>query len=139
MIYNRLAFIFIAVPISFLIAGCSTPGDLRKKSPALDMNSAKNSRDVIGCVAVKLQDALGSRARLNSRPISDGYTVWVDADVTPFGKDTSIVVDVTDTKNGSNTRFYSNMGWNEEKVTKVLRDCQGNSPVNGSNFTNLPK
>lgn len=116
----------VAVACVVLIAGCSTPGDIRKKSPALDLNSVKNAKAVAGCISDGLE-AFIARG-INTRPTSNGYTVWIDEDAFS-GKDTALVVDITDTQSGSNTRFYSNMAWHEEKATKVIRDCQGNLPV----------
>lgn len=107
-----------------LIAGCSTPGDIRNKPPTLDLNSVKNSKAVVGCIADGLEGAFTARG-MNTRPTSNGYTVWKTE--YGFGQETTaLVVDITDTQSGSNTRFYSNMFRQEDKAIKVIRDCQSN-------------
>lgn len=106
-----------------LIAGCSTPGDIRKKMPTLDLNSAKNAKAVAGCIADGWEEA-NTASGLNTRPTANGYTVWKTEH--GFGQeDTPFVIDITDAPNGSNTLFYSKMFRQEDKAIKVIRNCQG--------------
>jgi hypothetical protein len=107
-----------------LIAGCSTPGDTRKKSPTLNLNSVKNSKAVAGCIADGWE-AVNTASGLTTRLTTNGYTVRKTE--YGFGQETTaFVIDITDTQSGSNTLFYSNMFRQEDKAIKVIRDCQGN-------------
>lgn len=115
----------VCVACVVVFAGCSAPGDLRKKSPTLDLNSAKNSKAIVGCIADGLEVVLPGRG-IGTRPTSNGYTAWRE-DVVFGGTETALVVDIIDTPSGSNTRFYSNIvSWKEGGAIKVIRDCQGN-------------
>src|SRR5450759_1501948 len=113
---------FVAVALVVLISGCTTPGEVRMKSPALDLNSIKNSKDVVGCIADGLEKA-SPTAQVYSRPITNGYTVWEGVKVSLLAprNESLLVVDIIDTPSGSNTKFYSNMAsWKENEVRVVI-------------------
>lgn len=120
-------FRILAVALVVLISGCTTPGDVRMKSPALDLNSKKNSKDVVGCIADGLEKA-SPTAQVYSRPITNGFTVWeeVKAMLLSPRNETLLVVDIIDIPSGSNTKLYSNVAsWKEKEIRVVISDCQG--------------
>ena len=117
---TSVAAIFLAAGL----AGCATPGDVRKKLPALELSSSNGAKAVSGCIADKWE-ALGHRS-LSSRPTTNGYALASESDLGIYGKDTAFVVDVSDTKTGSATIFYSNitLASGLEYVSKIIKDCQ---------------
>lgn len=120
-------FRILAVALVVLISGCTTPGDVRMKSPALDLNSKKSSKDVVGCIADGLEKA-SPTAQVYSRPITNGFTVWeeVKAMLLSPRNETLLVVDIIDIPSGSNTKLYSNVAsWKEKEIRVVISDCQG--------------
>lgn len=120
-------FRILAIALVVLVSGCTTPGDVRMKSPVLDLNSKKSSKDVVGCIADGLERA-SPTAQVYSRPITNGFTVWeeVKAMLLSPRNETLLVVDIIDIPSGSNTKLYSNVAsWKEKEIRVVINDCQG--------------
>jgi hypothetical protein len=106
-------------------AACASPGELRMKSPSFEGASSKSSKAVAGCIADRWEGG-GHRPEISARPTARGYSLSAASDLGMYGKDTSFVIDVEDTKDGSSTRFYSNIALSSGTalVAAIARDCQ---------------
>lgn len=107
---------------AIMLAGCSTPGELRNESAAQTFASVKDAKTVATCVIDGFEEVFKT-AGVSGKPTETGYTVSVGVGVA-FGKDTAVVVDIANTASGSITTFYSKMLWGDGKVTKVLNKCR---------------
>lgn len=117
----RLVFFTVAI----LMAGCAAPGDLRIKAPAFEGTSSKSAKTVSGCIDDKWENGR-HRPEISSRPTANGYSLTAASDLGIYGKDTSFVLDVEDTKDGSTTKFFSNIALSSGMalVAGIARDCQ---------------
>ena len=124
---------FIAFALAFLLAGCATIGDLRNNPPDLDLKSTKNANDVGVCIADKIESMSSSLDTMNTRKTSNGYSVSVTQNmpggVFGSGKDTILVVDVTDTQSGSHTLFFNHFLAGGQKYYDIIHSCQESLPV----------
>lgn len=115
-----------------VFSGCSSVDMLRAKPPSIELSSASKAKSVAGCIVIDLEEVfrepLENNAKIHTRPISGGYSVWLDQGVA-FGESTAIVVDVTDAPSGSVTSFYNDLTpMYLERTNKVIRNCQGTNP-----------
>lgn len=121
------------VASAFLLAGCATTNDLRNNPPDLDLTSVKKAKDVGVCIADRLETMSSLMDTMSARQTSNGYSVVVTQNmpggVFGSGKDTIIVVDITDTKSGSHTLFFNHFLAGGQNFFEIMRDCQGNFPV----------
>ncbi|MCF5054126.1 hypothetical protein GIW50_08955 [Pseudomonas syringae] len=111
-----------------LLAGCSTPDMLRAKPPSIEIISSNKAKAVAGCIVLDTEEIfrepLARNAKIHTRPISGGYTIWLDEGVA-FGEATAMVIDVTDTPTGSTTSFHNDLTATYlERTNKVIRNCQ---------------
>lgn len=112
------------ITLAACASGCSTPGDVRSTSPIYEATSSKSAKSVAGCVADKFE--LSFRSGVNSRPTSNGYSVWKEDDMGLYGKVTGLVVDIDDSSSGSSIRFYSKGALSSAKdtVLRALDECK---------------
>ena len=111
--------------LAVLLAACASAGDVRMKGAAFEGSSAKSAKVVAGCIADRWEGA-GHRPEISARPTASGYSLMAASDLGVYGKDTSFVIDVTDTSQGSTTKFYSNIALTSgtNLVAGIARDCQ---------------
>lgn len=112
-----------------MLAGCSSVDMLRAKPPSIELSSTNKAKSVAGCMVLDLEEIfrepLEKNAKMHTRPISGGYTVWLDQGVA-FGETTAMVIDVTDTPSGSVTTFHNDLTvMYLERTNKAIRNCQG--------------
>lgn len=112
-----------------MLAGCSSVDMLRAKPPSIELSSTNKAKSVAGCMVLDLEEIfrepLEKNAKMHTRPISGGYTVWLDQGVA-FGETTAMVIDVTDTPGGSVTTFHNDLTvMYLERTNKAIRNCQG--------------
>lgn len=111
-------------------SGCSSVDMMRAKPPSIELSSDSKAKSIAGCVALDLEELfrepLEKNARLHTRPISGGYSVWLEQGVA-FGVSTAMVVDITDTPTGSITSFHNDLTpMYLERANEVIRNCQVN-------------
>ena len=116
--------LFSVVTAAMFLCACSTPGDVRSTAPAYEATSSKNAKSVAGCVADKFE--VSFRSGVNSRPTSNGYSVWKEDDMGLYGKVTGLVVDVDDAPAGSSIRVYAKgaLSSAKETVVRAVDDCR---------------
>lgn len=109
--------------IASLISACSTPGDVRSTTPTLEADSSKPSKAVAGCIADKFE--LAYRTGVNSRPTSNGYSVWKEDDAGILGKITGIVIDVNDTAVGSKIKLFMKGALSSaaDTAVRIVKEC----------------
>jgi len=63
--------------------------------------------------------------RLNARPTKSGYTISKEEQIYA-GSDTTVVVDIDATSDGSKVRFFSNLmfAFGDRKVVDVIKRCE---------------
>ncbi|MBF0329435.1 MAG: hypothetical protein HQL10_09785 [Nitrospirae bacterium] len=113
----------IIVPcIAVLLFGCSTPNQMREKTPDMEVTSSKPAQKVAACIANRWENlgVMGSTIPVNMKPTEDGYSVsWYN---TTWEK-TNIIADVKENKSGSVTRFYRAISMTE-RFEKAIKECQ---------------
>ena len=97
---SRITFVVAAILGTTILTACSTPGDLKAQRPSFVFDSVRDSKATAGCIADDLSEKyhrLGNT--VSSRVTSNGYVVQYDP-VSPFGKMTAMLIEVTDLPNG---------------------------------------
>ncbi len=120
------AFTSVGVTLmALLLAACASPGDVRMKGAAFEGSSSRNAKAVAGCIADRWK-AGGHRSRIAARRTATGYSLTAATDLDIYGKGTNFVINVEDTKDGSTTRFFSNIALSSGTalVADIARDCQ---------------
>jgi hypothetical protein len=113
-----------AITLAASACGCTTPGDVRSTPPIYEATSSKTAKALAGCVADKFE--LSLRSGVNSRPTSNGYSIWKEDDMGLYGKITGLVVDIDDAPSGSFIRFYSKgaLASAKDTVVRALDECK---------------
>lgn len=112
-----------------VFSGCSSVDMMRAKPASIELSSTNKAKPIAGCIALDLEEVfrepLKNNTRLHTKPISGGYSIWLEQGV-GFGEATAMVVDITDTPSGSVTSFHNDLTpMYLERASKVIRNCQG--------------
>lgn len=100
--------------------GCSSPGDLRKASPNLDLTSQKPSKNVATCIADKWENGIFGAVPISMRPTPGGYTLsWVNR-----AGGVGLLVDVDDSGAGSKTRYFQGGVIGAGRFEAAVLNCQ---------------
>lgn len=116
---------------TLLITGCAVthkPSDRRKAMTPVEFSSAKSAKAVALCVADEWEKIDNYFAKVQLRPTTNGYSVWIEASIgTMMKDDTATLADIDDVQNGSITRFYTVAGSDIWKL--ALDKCLGDIPA----------
>lgn len=115
-----------------LITGCAIthkPSDIRKGKATVEYSSTKNSKSLALCIADEWEKIDNYLVKVQLRPTTNGYSVWVEQSVgTMLKDDTAFLADIDDTQTGSVTRYYSVSTWNAAWQSAVTI-CLGDAPT----------
>lgn len=89
--------------VSVLLAGCSTPGDLKKNAPTISSNSKKSPKQYALCVFPKWQE---ERSTSTMSETEDGYRLVVATDMMA-----DEVLEIGRSGSGSRVALYQRMPW----------------------------
>ncbi len=106
-----------------VIVGCASPGTMRESAPSLRFTSTKSAQVVSMCIANRWENLglFGASIPVNMRPIEHGFTIsWRN----PTLGQTALMVDVTDTEKGSESKYYKNIILAEGRFDAVVAECQ---------------
>jgi len=121
----------LIILFTIVLTSCATSSDLRSKPPTLELVSSKSSKAVAGCIGDGLDTlglSLGNYNVLSSRPTANGYSMSLHSKIGGWGSETSLVIDISETQDGSKTFFFSNLlqRW-EKRIIPVVKNCQGST------------
>ena len=105
------------------LVGCATPASLREAGSSLEFTSAKSANAVSICITDRWENIniLGATAPVNMRPIENGFSVALRNEA--WGK-TDLLVDITDTGRGSQSKYYRSMDIAVSRYTTAVAECQ---------------
>lgn len=111
---------FIVVVLGgMLLAGCSTPSDLKKNPPSISASSKKSPKQYALCVLPKWQE---SRSASTMSETENGYRLIVATDISA-----DEVLEVTSVGSGSKVSLYQRMPWakmvGRGAIEDAVRDC----------------
>ncbi|MBD9443114.1 hypothetical protein [Pseudomonas sp. PDM04] len=111
--------ILIAAVSLALLAGCSTPNDLRKNDPTVSALSKKTPKQYALCVFPKWQEA---RSIATMSETESGYRLIVATEMM-----TDEVLEITEAGHGSKVVHYQRMPWakmlGRAALEEAVRDC----------------
>lgn len=119
----------IAGSMLAMIAGCTTPADLRKQKPTLELTSGNTSKQVAICIADHWENttAVGalSSSPVNMRITTEGYSVIVYGTPSMFGGAAPVsIADITDKPAGSFIFYYRSPVLGFGRFEDVVKKCQ---------------
>lgn len=102
-----------------LLAGCTTPGDLRSGKPSITGVTTKQPKQYALCVMPKWQEA---RSGATMSETETGFRLIVATNAT-----TEELLDVNASKSGSAVALYQRLAWapgyGRSAIEKAVRDC----------------
>jgi uncharacterized lipoprotein YajG len=102
-----------------LLAGCSSPGDIKKNDPTISASTTKAAKKYALCVFPRWQD---QRSTSTMSETERGYRLVVATDMM-----TDEVLEVTSTGTGSTVSLYQRMPWSKMwgrgELEAAVRDC----------------
>ena len=111
--------IVIAVVAMAMLAGCTTPGDLKSGKATISALSSKAPKQYALCVMPKWQDA---RSGATMTETENGYRLIVATDSTA-----EELLEVNRSSNGSSVALYQRLSWGpgygRSAIEKAVRDC----------------
>jgi len=110
----------ITALVLFILAGCTTPGDLLKGDPAVSKITNKDPKAFALCVYPDWQE-YQSTATMSET--TDGYRLVSGGEM---NGPTNDVLDIKRTASGSTVKLYQRMAWQQigrSKVTESLNRC----------------
>jgi len=111
--------ILIAAVAVAVLAGCTTPGDLKSGKATISASSNKAPKQYALCVMPKWQDA---RSGATMTETSTGYRLIVATDSTA-----EELLEVNRSSNGSSVALYQRLSWapgyGRSAIEKAVRDC----------------
>lgn len=111
--------IMIGVLALAVLAGCTTPGDLRSGKPSISGVTSKQPKQYALCVMPKWQEA---RSGATLSETQTGYRLIVATNAT-----TEELLDVTASKTGSTVALYQRLAWapgyGRAAIEEAVRDC----------------
>lgn len=115
---NDMRILIAAVAVAML-AGCTTPGDLKAGKATISASSSKTPKQYALCVMPKWQDA---RSGATMTETSTGYRLIVATDSTA-----EELLEVNRSSNGSSVALYQRLSWapgyGRSAIEKAVRDC----------------
>ncbi|WP_236721964.1 hypothetical protein [Pseudomonas frederiksbergensis] len=96
---------FVGALAVVMLAGCSTPGDLKKNDPTISISSNKTSKQYALCVFPKWQE---ERSTSTISETEDGYRLIVATDMM-----TDEVLEIGRSGRGSKVALYQRMPWSK--------------------------
>ena len=111
--------ILIAAVAVAMLAGCTTPGDLKSGKATISASSTKTPRQYAFCVMPKWQDA---RSGATMAETENGYRLIVSTDTTA-----EELLEVNRSSSGSRVELYQRLSWapgyGRASIEKAVRDC----------------
>ena len=111
--------ILIAAVAVAILAGCSTPGDLKKNAPTISSSSKKSPRQYALCVFPKWQE---ERSTSTMSETEEGYRLVVATDMMA-----DEVLEIGRAGNGSKVALYQRMPWakmvGRGAIEDAVRSC----------------
>ncbi|WP_433899418.1 hypothetical protein [Pseudomonas sp. PSE1(2024)] len=102
-----------------LLAGCSSPGDIKKNDPTITASTNKSAKKYALCVFPRWQD---QRSTSTMSETENGYRLVVATDMM-----TDEVLEVTSTGAGSKVSLYQRMPWSKMwgrgEIEAAVREC----------------
>jgi outer membrane biogenesis lipoprotein LolB len=102
-----------------LLAGCSTPSDLKSGGATITATTAKQPKQYALCVMPKWQDA---RSGASMSETEKGYRLLVSTNTTA-----EELLEVNQSSGGSNVALYQRLSWapgyGRAAIEKAVRDC----------------
>lgn len=98
-----------------VLAGCSTPGDLKQNDPTISATSTKSPKQYALCVFPKWQE---ERSASTMSETENGYRLIVATDMT-----TDELLEVADSGKGSKVALYQRMPWSKMWGRWALEDA----------------
>ncbi|NIL19676.1 lipoprotein [Pseudomonas sp. AN3A02] len=111
--------ILIAAVAVVMLAGCSTPGDLKKGEASIKASTSKSPKQYALCVFPRWQDARSGAAMSETER---GYRLTVSTDMT-----TDELLEINKSASGSSVRLYQRLAWapgvGRAAIERSVRDC----------------
>ncbi|WP_166219710.1 hypothetical protein [Pseudomonas atagonensis] len=102
-----------------LLAGCSSPGDIKKNDPTISASTNKSAKKYALCVFPRWQD---QRSTSTMSETENGYRLVVATDMM-----TDEVLEVISTGAGSKVSLYQRMPWSKMwgrgELEAAVREC----------------
>jgi len=98
-----------------LLAGCSTPGDLKKNDPTISATSDKSPKKYALCVFPRWQE---ERSTSTMSETENGYRLIVATDMM-----TDEVLEVSNAGKGSKVALYQRMPWSKMLGRGAIEDA----------------
>lgn len=102
-----------------LLAGCSSPGDVKKNDPTISASTNKSAKKYALCVFPKWQE---QRSTSTMSETENGYRLVVDTDMM-----TDEVLEVSSTGAGSKVALYQRLPWSKmwgrAALESAVREC----------------
>nr|WP_150643754.1 lipoprotein [Pseudomonas fluorescens] len=102
-----------------MLAGCSTPSDLKSGKSTISASTAKTPKQYALCVLPRWQDA---RSGASMSETTSGYRLLVGNDMT-----TDELLEVNRSASGSSVALYQRMAWSpgygRSEIERSVRDC----------------
>lgn len=102
-----------------LLAGCSSPGDIKKNDPTITASTNKSAKKYALCVFPRWQD---QRSTSTMSETENGYRLVVSTDMM-----TDEVLEVASTGSGSKVSLYQRMPWSKMwgrgELEAAVREC----------------
>ncbi|MBU6957209.1 hypothetical protein KRR23_05580 [Pseudomonas sp. CVAP len=107
--------LFVGALVVAMLAGCSTPGDLKKNDPTINSSSSKTPKQYALCVFPKWQE---ERSTSTMSETEDGYRLIVATDMM-----TDEVLEIGRSGKGSKVALYQRMPWSKMVGRGAIEDA----------------
>lgn len=111
--------ILIAAVAVVVLAGCTTPGDLKAGKATISASSSKAPKQYALCVFPRWQDA---RSGATMSETERGYRLTVSTDMT-----TDELLEINKSASGSSVSLYQRLAWapgvGRAAIERSVRDC----------------
>jgi uncharacterized lipoprotein YajG len=111
--------LFVGALAVALLAGCSSPGDVKKNDPTVSASTSKSAKKYALCVFPKWQE---QRSTSTMSETENGYRLVVATDMM-----TDEVLEVSSAGSGSKVALYQRMPWSKmwgrAALETAVREC----------------
>lgn len=111
--------ILIGLVAAMLLAGCSTPGDLKASDPTISTTTTKAPKQYALCVFPRWQDA---RSGGSMSETESGYRLLIANDM-----NTDELLEINKSKSGSRVALYERLAWapgyGRSEIKMAVKDC----------------
>lgn len=113
----------IVLLLSATMVACSTPADLRAKTPIYTGQSNKDAAGLAGCIADDLEAQ--KMRNVQARPTTNGYTV-TRVDQTIYGPDTPILIDILKMPQSNRIEAFSALPFaaGDRMIISAIKKCE---------------